>query len=152
MSDHLWSAIFSVIVCYEHVNITSFTVSDVTLWLEDNHPLLYSFKFIQSELKIDTKCCHPLAITLFFQLSKPENFCIFAISNAKSFISQNLKVVGPLRGKFDFFSLLGFEIQYDFDHKILNLKLCCARALKHYLNEKNLIHRRVPATISKVST
>ena len=29
-------------------------------------------------------------------------FCIFVISNNKSFISQNLKVVGPLGGKFDF--------------------------------------------------
>ena len=34
------------------------------------------------------------------------NFCIFVISNNKSFISQNLKVVGPLVGKFDFFQSL----------------------------------------------
>ena len=36
------------------------------------------------------------------RISKLENFCIFVISNNKSFISQNLKVVDPLRGKFDF--------------------------------------------------
>ena len=36
------------------------------------------------------------------QRSKLKNFCIFVISNNKSFISQNLKVVGLLGGKFDF--------------------------------------------------
>ena len=40
----------------------------------------------------------------FISNRKLENFCIFVISNNKSFISQNLKVAGPLGGKFDFFS------------------------------------------------
>ena len=53
-------------------------------------------------LKIDTKCYHLLAVTLKIQHSKLENFCIFVISNNKSFTSQNLKVVGPLGEKFDF--------------------------------------------------
>ena len=35
-------------------------------------------------------------------ITKLENFCVFVISNNKSFISQNFKVVGPLGGKFDF--------------------------------------------------
>ena len=52
-----------------------------------------------------------------------ENFCIFVISNNKSFISQNLKVVGPLGGKFDFFSPSGFEIQSDFDYRTSKIKL-----------------------------
>ena len=72
-----------------------------------------------------------------------ENLYIFSISNNKSFISQNFKVVGPLGGKFDFFSLSGFEIQSNFDHKISKIKLYSVRALKHHLNDKRLIHVRV---------
>ena len=45
-------------------------------------------------------------------------FCIFVISNNKSFISQSLKAEGPLGGKFNFFSPSGFEIQSDFDQRI----------------------------------
>ena len=41
-------------------------------------------------------------IQTYIQYNKPENFCILVISNNKSFISQILKVVRPLRGKFDF--------------------------------------------------
>ena len=36
---------------------------------------------------------------------------IILISNDKSFISHTLKVVGPLKKKFDFFSRSGLEIQ-----------------------------------------
>ena len=50
----------------------------------------------------------------------------------------------------DFFSPLGFDIQTNSDHKTQKVKLCSVRALKHYLNEKNLIHGRVMATISKL--
>ena len=61
--------------------------------------------------KINTKCCHLSAISyLYIQHSKLENFCLFVISDNKSYISQNLKVVCPLGGKFDFFSLSGFGI------------------------------------------
>ena len=89
-------------------------------------------------------------ITLYpTKQSKPENFCTFTISNNKSLISENLKVVGPFGEKFDVFSLSGFEIQSDFDHKISKIKLYSARALKHHLNEKNLIHVQVTAPISK---
>ena len=59
------------------------------------------------------------------------------INNNKSFITQNLNVVGPLAVKFDFFSLSGSEIQSDFDHGTLKIKFYSVRALKCYLNEKN---------------
>ena len=98
------------------------------------------------KLKIDTKCFYLLAITLHprWQTSK---FFTLAISNNKSFISKNLKVVGPLGGNFDFFSPSGFEIQSDFDYRTSKIKFYSVRALKCYLNEKNLIHGRVTATI-----
>ena len=78
-----------------------------------------------------------------------ENFCTFVIGNNHSFITQNLKVVGPLGGKFDFFSPSGFEIQSDFGYRTSKIKFNSIRALKCYLNEKNLIHGRVTATFSK---
>ena len=90
-------------------------------------------------------------LKIYIQHSKLENFCIFVISNNKSFVSQNLKVVGPLGGKFDFFSPSGFEIQSDIDHRTSKIKFYSVRALKCYLNEKNLLHGRVTATISKFS-
>ena len=54
---------------HKYVNISSFVVLDIKLWLEEDGKLktghtLYSLKFIQ-RLKIDTKCCHLLAITLY---------------------------------------------------------------------------------------
>ena len=78
-------------------------------------------------------------------------FTYFVISNNKSFISVNLKAVGPLGGKFDFFSPLGFEIQSEFDYRTSKIKFYSVRALKCYRDEKNLIHSRVTATISKFS-
>ena len=51
----------------------------------------------------------------------------------------------------DVFSLLGFDIQTNSDHKSQRIKLCSVSALNHYLNEKNLIHFRVMAMISKFS-
>ena len=68
-----------------------------------------------------------------------------------SFIFQNLKVVGPLGGKFYFFSPSGLEIQSVFAYRTSNFKFYSVRALKCYLNEKNLILGRVTATISKFS-
>ena len=77
----------------------------------------------------------------------------FVISSNKSFISQNLRfeVVGPLGGGFDFFSPSGFEIQSDSDYRTLKIKFNSVRALKCYLNEKNLIRGRATATISNFS-
>ena len=73
------------------------------------------------------------------------------ISNNKSFISQTWKAVDPLGRKFDFFSSSGFEIQTDFDYRTSKIKFYSVRTLKCYLNEKNLIHGQVTATISKFS-
>ena len=69
----------------------------------------------------------------------------------QSFTSQILGVVGTLGENLDFFSLLGFDVQTNSDHKAPNIKLYSVRALKGYLNEKNLMHGRVMATISKFS-
>ena len=66
----------------------------------------------------------------------------------QSFTSQIFGVVGPLGDNLDFFSPLGFDVGTNSDHKI---KLCSVRALKGYLNKKNLIHGLVMATISKFS-
>ena len=76
---------------------------------------------------------------------------LFVISNKKSLIYQILKFVGPLRVKFHFFNPLGFEIQSDFDYKASEVKLFSVKALKQYLNEKNLIHGRETATFSKLN-
>ena len=51
----------------------------------------------------------------------------------------------------DFFSPLGFDVQTNSEPKTQNIKLYSVRALKHYLNEKNLIHGQVMATTSKFS-
>ena len=53
--------------------------------------------------------------------------------------------------KVRFFSPSGFEIQSDFDYRTSKIKFYSVRSLKCYLNEKNLIHGRVTATISKFS-
>ena len=46
---------------------------------------------------------------------------------------------------------LGFDVQTNSDHKSQKIKLYSVRALKRYLNEKNLIHGRVMAMILKFS-
>ena len=61
----------------------------------------------------------------------------------KFFLGENLD--------FFIFSSLGFTIQRNSDHKTKKIKLHSVRALKRYLNEKNLIQGRVMATISKFS-
>ena len=65
--------------------------------------------------------------------------------------SKNLTFVGPLRGKVSFFSPSGFEIESDFDYKVSKIRFYFVKTLKCYLNEKNLIHGPVTATISKYS-
>ena len=103
---------------YEHVNISSFAVLGIKLWLEEDGDLnrndpLYSFKFIQTKAQNRYKML---------------------------FISQNLKAAGPLGENFDFFSLFGFDIQSNFDYRTSRIKFYSVRSLKCYLNEKNLIH------------
>ena len=79
------------------------------------------------------------------------SFAVLGIKLWLGFIFQNLKVVGPLGGKVDIFSPSGFEIQSDFDNKTSKIKFYSVKALKCYLNEKNLMHGRVTAMISKFS-
>ena len=109
---------------------------------------IHSNSFSQ-KLIIDTKCY--IYNYRYFQYSKLENFCIFVISNNKSFISKNMKFVGPLVGKLNLFSPSEFEIQSDLDYRTSKSKFYSIRALKCYLNEKHLIQGRVTATISKFS-
>ena len=62
-----------------------------------------------------------------------------------------MKVVGPLGRQFD------FSVPRDLKFKAIlitepqKIKFYVVRALKCYLNEKNLIHGRITATISKFS-
>ena len=63
---------------------------------------------------IAMKLIQNVAITLYSIKQKYKIFFVVSvISNNKSFIFQNLKVVGSLGRKFDFFSHSGFEIQSD---------------------------------------
>ena len=73
------------------------------------------------------------------------------MANVQRFTSQIFGVVGPLGENLDFVCPLGFYVQTNSDHKTLNIKLYSVSGLKRYLNEKNLIHGRVMATISKFS-
>ena len=70
-----------------------------------------------------------LAIT-YIQQGETKNFCILVISSNPNFISEILKVVGPLGRMLDFFIPLGFEIQSTSDHKTSKTKFRSGRALK----------------------
>ena len=83
--------------------------------------------------------------------SKTGNVYIFVIANIQSFTSQIFWCRWSLGRKPQFLGLLGFDIETNSDHKTQKIKLYSARALKGYLNEKNLIHSQVMATISKFS-
>ena len=83
------------------------------------------------------------------------NQTIFAYSSSassKSSLSQILKVVGLLGGKFVFFSPSRFEIQAILIRKTSKIKFYVMRALKRYLNKKNQMHGRETGTIHKFST
>ena len=91
------------------------------------------------------------AIALHPTHSKTGNVYIFVIANIQSFTSQIFGVVCHLGENLDFLSPLGFDVQINFDHKTQKIKLYSVRALKWYLNEKNLIHGQAMAKISKFS-
>ena len=61
--------------------------------------------------------------------------------------SQTFAVVGPLGVNLSVFSPLRFDVQTNSDHNIKRFH--SARALNRYLDEKNMIHGLVMATISK---
>ena len=110
---------------YEHINISSFAVLYMKLWLETDgdlnidHPLysLY-FEFIQPKAQNCYKMLSSFSHYFIFNITNLENFSILIISmcNYKSFIYQNLQVVSLLGRKFDSFSHLGFENQSNFDY------------------------------------
>ena len=76
------------------------------------------------------------------------HFCEIGCIYMQRFTSQIFGIVDPLGENLDFFSPLGLT---NSDHKPYKIKFYSVRALKRYLNEKNLIHGRVMATISKFS-
>ena len=65
---------------------------------------------------------------------------MFMIKNSKSFIAQILKVVSPLGKKLIFFSLLGFEIQKNYDSETSKFKLHSFRAFQLYKKDWNPTH------------
>ena len=69
----------------------------------------------------------------------------------QSFTSQSYEVVGTLGENLKFFNPLRFDVQTNSDNKTQKIKLYSVRALKCYLNEINLTHDLVMATISKFS-
>ena len=58
---------------------------------------------------------------------------------------------GSLGRKLLFFRPLEFYVQTKADHKTQKINFYSVRALKRYLNERNLMHGQVTATISKFS-
>ena len=77
---------------------------------------------------------------LYIQHSKNENVYLFVVSNTQSFTPTIFGVVGTLGVNLDFFSPVGFDIQRDSGHETRKIKVCSVRALKCYLNVKNLVH------------
>ena len=88
---------------------------------------------------------------LYTQHSKTGNVYIFVDRQYTEFHISNFWSRRSLGRNLDFFSPLGFDVQTNSDHKTQKIKLYSVRALKRYLNEKNLMHGRVMATISKFS-
>ena len=75
---------------------------------------------------------------------------MFVIANTQSFTSQILESSVSWENT-SIFSPLGFDVKTNSDHKTQKIKLYSVRALKRYLDEKNLIHGRVMAMILKFS-
>ena len=73
---------------------------------------------------------------------------MFVTANIQSFTSQIVGAVSPLGENLDFFNPVGFDVQFLVTSPKNRALL---RSLKRYLNEKNVTHRRVMATISKFS-
>ena len=69
------------------------------------------------------------------------------IRSNQSFVSQILRIIGPLGETFDFLSHLGFDIQLDYGLETSRNELHSVIASKRYLNENNLIHGHEAAMI-----
>ena len=86
-------------------------------------------------------------------IPKQQNWKCLHIRNRQytEFHISNFWSRRSLKENFDFSSPLGFDVQINSDYKTTKINLYSVRALKRYLNEKNLIHSRVMATISNFS-
>ena len=120
-TPRIWDVKLCISVMTNMWAFVSFSVLGIKLWVEENGGLStddpsYSFKFIQLEAQNWYKMLSSFSFNFMYNIAA-WLFCIFVISNNKSFISQSLKAEGPLRGKFNFFSPSGFEIQSDFDQR-----------------------------------
>ena len=91
------------------------------------------------------------AIAVYLTQQNCLHVVIVVIGNTQSVISQIFGVVSPLEENLDLFSPLGFDIQRNSDHESPKIKSYSFRALKHYLNEKILIHGQVAARICNFS-
>ena len=111
-------------------------------------PFPSSYSFISNTAKLEMFICSFINVYMLFYMFL--NVYMLYVGNIQSFPPQIFEVVGPLRENLEFFSPLGFDIQRNSDHETPVIKLYSVRALKRYLNEKNL-HGRVTATISKFS-
>ena len=92
------------------------------------------------------------AIAFYTKHSKIGNVYvyIFVITNYKISHLKFLESSVPWEKNLDFFSPFGFDIQTASHYKTQKNQ-ALVRALKRYLNEKNLIHARVLETTSKFS-
>ena len=96
---------------YENVNISSFAVLGIKLWLEEdgdfnrNDPL-YSFKFIQSKVQNLHKMLSSFSYNFISNITNFKNFCIFVIATIQSFTSQIFFSRGSLGRKPRFFLVL----------------------------------------------
>ena len=79
-----------------------------------------------------------------FSHSKVQTF--HKIHSLQTFISQILKVVGPFGKKIKCFIALGIQIEKDLNYLNTRIELQSIRALKRYLHNENLTHRKT-ATI-----
>ena len=95
--------------------------------------------------------CHFLPVIALYPTQ--QNWKCLHIRNRqyREFHISNFWSRRSLGRKLRFLSPLGFHVQTNSDHKTQKIKLHSIRVLKCYLNEKNLIHGQIMATISKFS-
>ena len=65
---------------------------------------------------------HVLSAKILHPRKQDWNLFVFEINGNQTFTSQIHRVIGPMRGKLDFFIPLVFEAETEFDHKTSKLK------------------------------
>ena len=127
---------------------------DIKLQLKDNNILykFWAFDWMNLNENKGSFClsCHLLPAIDPTQQNwkclhiRSHQYTEFRVSNFWSRLS--------LGRNLDFFISLGFDVQTNSNHKTQKVKLYSVRAVKRYLNDKNLVHAwQVTATISKFS-